>query len=108
MPMRLGVDTFCWHLRLERGDLSLEELLPEVGRKVLTWLERALALESPILRVVSGFYRAEFAGRPDLVDAERSYVTEVLRAAGPDAGEAGVDLLLENHSDFTVAEYEAI
>ena len=25
----LGADTLCWHLRLERGDLSLEQLLGE-------------------------------------------------------------------------------
>jgi sugar phosphate isomerase/epimerase len=162
--MQLGVDTLCWHLRLERGGLSLEELLdeaaalgagcvqvnlhharnrsleqlyvlseraralglqllasgdflgspreghsPEVGlERVTGWLERARALASPILRVVSGFYRAELAGRPDLVDAEQRYVTDVLRHAGPAAAAAGIALLLENHSDFTSAEFEAI
>ena len=29
--MRLGVDTLCWHLRLERGRLSLEEVLDEAA-----------------------------------------------------------------------------
>jgi hypothetical protein len=27
----LGADTLCWHLRLERGDLSLEDLLGEAS-----------------------------------------------------------------------------
>lgn len=164
VPIRLGVDTLCWHLRLERGGLSLEEVLeeaaalgaecvqvnlhhlrardhdglsalaaragalglrllasgdflgearngdePRVGvRRVAAWLERADAIESPILRVVSGFYRAELAGRPDLIEAERRYVATVLRESVPAAEAAGIALLLENHSDFTVAEYRSI
>jgi sugar phosphate isomerase/epimerase len=76
--------------------------------RVAAWLERAVALGSPLLRVVSGFYRAELAGRPDLIEAERRYVIEVLRRSAPAAEAAGVDLLLENHSDFTAAEYAAI
>ena len=160
--IRLGVDTLCWHLRLERDGLAVEELLDEaaglgaecvqvnlhhvralgldelrslsesasqlgltllasgdflgearngdapavgIGR-VAAWLERAIALGSPILRVVSGFYRAELAGSPELVEAERRYVVAVLRASLPLAEEAGVALLLENHSDFTVGEYQ--
>ena len=27
MAIRLGVDTLCWHLRLERGAITLEEIL---------------------------------------------------------------------------------
>jgi sugar phosphate isomerase/epimerase len=164
MAIRLGVDTLCWHLRLERGEVSLENVVdqaaelgaacvqinlhhararsegdlaelaehaserdlvllasgdflgqarngdePAVGvGRVAAWLERAVALRSPILRVVSGFYRAELAGRPDLVEAERRYVVEVLTRSAPEAGAAGVTLLLENHSDFTVAEYRSI
>ena len=113
----LGADTLCWHLRLETGDISLEQVLeetaeaggrylqltlhharersvadiaalnrragelglniiasgeflggarfgddPEVAaERVKGWLERAVALESPILRVTSGFYRADLA-----------------------------------------------
>ncbi len=72
------------------------------------WLERAVALESPILRVVSGFYRAELLGRPELIEAERRYVVSVLRGALPAADAAGVALLLENHSDFTVDEYRSL
>jgi sugar phosphate isomerase/epimerase len=164
MAIQLGVDTLCWHLRLERGALTVEELLdeaaalgcecvqvnlhhvrargidglrslaeqagrlglrllasgdflgqarngdqPPVGlRRIDAWLERTAALESPILRVVSGFYRAELASRPDLIEAERRYVVEVLREAAPVAATAGITLLLENHSDFTAAEYESI
>lgn len=162
--VRLGVDTLCWHLRLEHGEISLEEVLdaasglgaecvqvnlhhartrdlnglrelaeraagldlqllasgdflgearhgdePEVGvARVKVWLERAVALESPILRVVSGFYRAELAGSPELIEAERRYVVSVLRASLEAAESAGVALLLENHSDFTASEYRSI
>jgi sugar phosphate isomerase/epimerase len=164
VPVRLGVDTLCWHLRLEREAVAVEDVLdeaaalgaecvqvnlhhvrardgaglaslaararelglvllasgdflgqarngdePAVGvERVAAWLERAVALESPLLRVVSGFYRAELAGRPDLVEAERRYVVSVLRESAPAAAAAAVALLLENHSDFTVAEYRSI
>lgn len=164
MPIRLGADTLCWHLRLERGGLSIAEALdeaasvatdcvqlnlhhvrgldlddlralaeharsrgltllasgdflgraregdePSVGAgRIAAWLERAVALGSPLLRVVSGFYRTDLAGRPDLIEAERRYVSEVLRLSVPAADAVGVALLLENHSDFTVSEYEAI
>jgi sugar phosphate isomerase/epimerase len=164
VSIRLGVDTLCWHLGLERGEISVEEVLdeaaglgaecvqvnlhhvrardldglralverarpaglrllasgdflgearngdePSVGiGRVDAWLERAVALGSPILRVVSGFYRAELAGSPALIEAERRYVVAVLRASLPAAEGAGVALLLENHSDFTVDEYRSI
>jgi sugar phosphate isomerase/epimerase len=58
--------------------------------------------------VVSGFYRAELMGRPELIEAERRYVVSVLRGALPAADAAGVALLLENHSDFTVHEYRSL
>jgi sugar phosphate isomerase/epimerase len=162
--IHLGVDTLCWHLRLERGAVTLEDVLeqaaeleagfvqvnlhhvrergvdelrvlagraeelglrllasgdflgegrngdePTVGiARVHAWLERAVALGSPVLRVVSGFYRAELAGRPDLIEAERRYVVSVLRGALPAVDAAGVALLLENHSDFTVDEYRSL
>lgn len=76
--------------------------------RIHEWVERAAALESPSLRLVSGFYRAELAGKPELIDAERRYVTEVLARASETARAAGVRLVLENHSDFTVDEYERI
>jgi sugar phosphate isomerase/epimerase len=76
--------------------------------RVHAWVERAAALESPTLRLVSGFYRAELAGEPELIEAEGLYVSEVLKRASDQAHAAGVRLLLENHSDFTVDEYERI
>jgi sugar phosphate isomerase/epimerase len=162
--IHLGVDTLCWHLRLERGALSVEDVLeqaaeleagfvqvnlhhvrrraldelhplaarahdlglgllvsgdflgqgrngdsPAVGvGRIRAWLERAVVLGSPVLRVVSGFYRADLMGRPDLIEAERRYVVAVLHGALPAADEAGVALLLENHSDFTVDEYRSL
>jgi sugar phosphate isomerase/epimerase len=82
---------------------------PEVGiGRVHAWLERAVALGSPILRVVSGFYRADLIGRPELIETERRYVVSVLRGALPAADAAGVALLLENHSDFTGDEYRSL
>ena len=160
----LGADTLCWHLRLERGDLTLEDVLVEVrvaggeylqltlhharerstsdlealaeraddlGLRVLAsgdflggarfgdppstgterierWFESAVALGSPILRVTSGFYRADLAGQPGAIDAERRYVTEAIAGALPAAREAGVTVALENHSDFSASEYRRI
>lgn len=162
--IHLGVDTLCWHLRLEHGAVGLEDVLeqaaglgsdfvqvnlhhvrdreveelrtlaahagelglrllasgdflgegrngdsPAVGiGRVNAWLERAVALESPVLRVVSGFYRAELHGQPALIEAERRYVVSVLRGALPAGDAADVALLLENHSDFTVDEYRTL
>jgi sugar phosphate isomerase/epimerase len=81
----------------------------EVGvRRIRRWLEQAVALGSPLLRVVSGFYRTDLAGRSDLIEAERRYVVEVLRRGAAEAEAAGVRLLLENHSDFTADEYASI
>lgn len=164
MAVSVGVDTLCWHLRLERGRITVEDVLEdadavgatcvqvnlhhvrglrpkqletlgergrELGLQLLAsgdflgcgrngddpalgigrieaWLEGARALGSPLLRVVSGFYRADLAGRPDLIEAERDYVCAVLRGAVSAAQAAGVQLLLENHSDFTVSEYKEI
>lgn len=164
MTIEVGVDTLCWHMRLEAGAITVEAVLddaatldvsvvavnlhhlrdrsvadhaalaarasgaglrllaqgdfvgsPRLGdrpptgvARILGWLERAVALGSPSLRLASGFYRAELASQPDLIDTERRYVTAVLRAAVPAAADAGVRLVLENHSDFTIDEYEAI
>jgi sugar phosphate isomerase/epimerase len=76
--------------------------------RIEAWVERAVALASPSLRLVSGIYRAELAGEPQLIETERRYVSDVLAGAADDARAAGVRLLLENHSDFTVDEYERI
>jgi sugar phosphate isomerase/epimerase len=164
MTITLGIDTLCWHMPLEAGLITVEDVLrdaaslgapvvalnlhharartvadhealaafaadlgvrllaqgdflgsprlgddPSVGvERIRRWLERATALGSPTLRLASGFYRAELAARPDLIEAERRYVTEVLLSARDDAAAAGVRLVMENHSDFLVEEYEAI
>jgi sugar phosphate isomerase/epimerase len=164
MAILLGADTLCWHLRLERGELSAADVLSEaaelgaacvqvnlhhvrrldagelaalrkradrlglallasgdfLGRgregdapavgveRIRGWLAGATALGSPILRVASGFYRAELAPFPELIEMERRYVIEVLRRAAPEAAATGITLLLENHSDFTAAEYRSI
>ena len=160
----LGADTLSWHLRLETGDISLEQVLDEAAEagarylqltlhhardrsvaevtalkrraaelglfvlasgeflggarfgddpavaaeRVEGWLERAVALESPILRVTSGFYRADLATRPDAIEAERRWVIEAMGASLPAARDAGVTLALENHADFTASEYRSI
>jgi sugar phosphate isomerase/epimerase len=164
VAISLGIDTLCWHMPLEAGVITTEDVLrdaaslgapvvavnlhhtrsrtvdehralaefagdlgvrllaqgdflgsprhgddPSVGvERIRGWIERATAIGSPTLRLASGFYRAELAARPDLIDAERRYVTEVLRSARDDAAAAGVRLVLENHSDFLVEEYEEI
>jgi sugar phosphate isomerase/epimerase len=82
---------------------------PSVGvERVTRWLEQAVAIRSPLLRVASGFYRADLMGAPELIEAERRYVITALEGALPRAEEAGVRLLLENHSDFNVGEYRSI
>jgi sugar phosphate isomerase/epimerase len=160
----LGADTLCWHLRLERGDLAIEDVLAEsseagaeyvqltlhharkrtpadlerlarqaadmglgllasgdfmggarfgdapeaAAERVTGWLERAVAIGSPILRVTSSFYRADLGGIPGAIEAERRWAIEALAAALPAARDAGVTLALENHSDFTAVEYRSI
>jgi sugar phosphate isomerase/epimerase len=164
MTISLGVDTLCWHMPLEAGLITVEEVLrdaaalgapvvalnlhhtrtrsveehlelavvarelglrllaqgdflgsPRLGDdpragvdRIAAWLPLATALGSPTLRLASGFYRAELADRPDLIEAERRYVTQVLLEAREHAAAADVRLVLENHSDFLVSEYEAI
>jgi sugar phosphate isomerase/epimerase len=76
--------------------------------RVQGWIERAAALGSPILRVASGFYRADLAGHPEAIEAEQRWTTEALGGALESARDASVRLAIENHSDFTVAEYESI
>jgi sugar phosphate isomerase/epimerase len=162
MTILVGTDTLCWHLRLETGRVTVEEVLTTSaalgadgvainlhhvrGRgdlpalaaqardlglrlgasgdflgaarrgdtvaagvdRVRTWLAGAVALGSDYLRVASGFYRAELAGQPDLIERERELVTGILAATADEALSAGITLLLENHSDFTIAEYRRI
>jgi sugar phosphate isomerase/epimerase len=77
-------------------------------RRVRRWVERASALGSPTLRLASGFYRADLGGQPDLIERERQHVVGVLSETADEACASGVRLLLENHSDFTVDEYEQV
>jgi sugar phosphate isomerase/epimerase len=158
----VGTDTLCWHLRLETGRVTVEDVLATSaalgadcvavnlhhvrGRsdlsalaeragglglrlgasgdflgaarqgdtvaagadRVRRWLDGAVALGSDYLRVASGFYRAELAGQPEAIQRERELVTAILAATADEARSAGVTLLLENHSDFTIAEYRRI
>jgi sugar phosphate isomerase/epimerase len=164
VTIRLGADSLCWHLRLERGHLSPGKMLEEaaeagashvqlnlhhvrrlsndqlsdlaqraeiLGLRLLAsgdfvgaarhgdqvetganrisgWLDGAAALGSPVLRLVSGFYRTDLADRPDLIALEQAYVVDVLRASVARAQSSGIRLLLENHSDFNVTEYLGI
>lgn len=162
MTILVGTDTLCWHLRLETGRVTIEDVLTtsaalgadgvavnlyhvrghadlaalavqagDLGLRlgasgdflgaarrgdtvaagadrVRRWLEGAIALGSDYLRVASGFYRAELAGQPDVIERERELVTGILQATADEARSAGVTLLLENHSDFTIAEYRRI
>ncbi|HEY5272523.1 MAG TPA: TIM barrel protein [Acidimicrobiales bacterium] len=72
------------------------------------WMEQAVAVGSPIIRVASSFYRAELAGQPELIAAEQRYVIDTLTEAAEKLSEANVQVLLENHSDFTAEEYGEI
>jgi sugar phosphate isomerase/epimerase len=80
----------------------------DARERVAQWVHRAALIGSPILRVASGFYRADLAGRPDLIAAQADHVVAVLGDSLDVAADAGVRLLLENHSDFTAAEYVEI
>ncbi len=158
----LGVDTLCWHTRLETGAVDLQAIVDTAQRlqcdyvqvnlhhlrkagvagverlrenasgmsllasgdflgaarsgdtvadgvdRVRRWLEGTAAMGSPILRVASGFYRSELAGRPDLIRDEQTFVTDVLDRTADEALASGIRLLLENHSDFSISEYQAI
>jgi sugar phosphate isomerase/epimerase len=92
-------------LRLLASGDFVRGTVDDARERVARWVHRAAVLGSPVLRVASGFYRADLAGRPDLIAAEADHVVAVLGASLDVAADAGVRLLLENHSDFTAAEY---
>lgn len=75
--------------------------------RIRRWAELAEAIGSPFARVSSGFYRNELMGVPDQIAAEQRYVTDVLRRAAAEVP-GDVQILLENHSDFTAEEYAEI
>ena len=166
MAVYLGVDTLCWHLRLEAGDLSLEGVLEEaaaigcdcvqvnlhhacdaracrargaLGERAgartpgarlgrLPWRRRETG-DAPTSEPgactagSSGRPRSEArssassrastapssSGRPDLIEARAALRDRRARPHRPPRRVAhGITLLLENHSDFTAAEYESI
>jgi sugar phosphate isomerase/epimerase len=72
------------------------------------WAERASILGSPVVRVASGFYRAELATQPELIKAEQAYVIATLQLAVATDAAKGIQIILENHSDFTPEEYVEI
>ncbi|MGD9986826.1 sugar phosphate isomerase/epimerase family protein [Pseudonocardia sp.] len=75
--------------------------------RITRWVALAETLGSPFARVSSGFYRAELFDEPGLIAAEQRYVTDTLRRAVDDVP-GDVQILLENHSDFTADEYAEI
>lgn len=160
MEIVIGVDTLCYHCRLEAGGITHREIFTEVAQlgvqfvqlnayhlrstpavevhklremaaclglgltlaggmvgrasepdpavgvaRVHDWLQLARVLGSPYMRVSSGFYRSDLMGQAKAISAEQRYMEHVLsRALAEDSG-SPVQLLIENHSDFTPAEY---
>ena len=77
-------------------------------KRIAGWIAQARAVASPIVRVASGFYRAELAGDPDAIRAEQRYVIDTLQLAAAELDTTGIVVVLENHSDFTPEEYSEI
>jgi sugar phosphate isomerase/epimerase len=71
------------------------------------WLRLAETIGSPFVRVSSGFYRNELMAYPERIAVEQRYVIDTL-LRGIDVLPNGMQLLLENHSDFTAEEYVEI
>jgi sugar phosphate isomerase/epimerase len=108
-------------LRGLAGELGLEITLSGdvVGRaghgdtvesgveRIRAWAQLAETLGSPFVRVSSGFYRNELLAHPERIAVEQQYVTDALRRAVDDVP-GDVQILLENHSDFTSEEYTQI
>ncbi|OLT15460.1 hypothetical protein BJF78_01910 [Pseudonocardia sp. CNS-139] len=75
--------------------------------RIKGWVELAETIGSPFVRVSSGFYRNELLAHPERIAVEQQYVTDTLRRAVTDVP-GDVQILLENHSDFTSEEYTQI
>ena len=90
------------------GSASRGDTVAEGVGRVRRWIGRANAIGSPTLRLASGFYRADLGGQPELIERERRHVVAVLSETADEALASGVRLLLENHSDFSVDEYEQV
>lgn len=73
------------------------------AERIAEWLTLAERLGSPFVRVSSGFYRNEL--KLDLIEREKMYVIEALLMARDISVDSSVEILLENHSDFTPEEY---
>lgn len=90
------------------GSAAAGDTVDEGVERVRAWLRRAKLLGSPLLRLTSGFYRPELAGDKAAIEREQRHVTAVIEGSLQPAGELGIRLLLENHSDFSAAEFGAI
>lgn len=90
------------------GGAHRRESPEAAAARVEIWIERAVALGSPVLRVASGFYRADLAAVSGAIESERRWTIDALGRALPAARAAAVTLAVENHSDFTATEYHSI
>jgi sugar phosphate isomerase/epimerase len=90
------------------GSASRGDTVAQGVARVRRWITRATAIGSPTLRLASGFYRADLGGQPELIERELLHVVAVLSETADEALASGVRLLLENHSDFSVSEYEQV
>ena len=75
--------------------------------RIRAWVRLAETIGSPFARVSSGFYRNELLAFPERIAVEQRYVTDTLRRAVAEVP-GDVQILLENHSDFTADEYGQI
>jgi hypothetical protein len=63
--LTLGVDTLCWHLRVEKRDLPVEDVLVES--------KQAGVRREPNPARVLAVYRADLAGQSSAIEAERDW-----------------------------------
>lgn len=75
--------------------------------RIRRWTQLAEALGSPFVRLSSGFYRNELLGFSERILREQRYVIQTLKRAAENIP-GDTRILLENHSDFTPAEYVEI
>lgn len=106
---RVAADTGI-HLTLSGdvvGRASRGDTVESGVDRLAGWIEIAEMIGSPFVRCSSGFYRNELMKTPGAIADEQKYVTETLAAA---AGRlpGNVQIVLENHSDFTPDEYVQI
>jgi sugar phosphate isomerase/epimerase len=75
--------------------------------RIRRWAALAETIGSPFARVSSGFYRNELLAFPERIAVEQRYLIDALRRAVAEVP-GDVQILLENHSDFTADEYVQI